>query len=185
MKLSLAAKVMFGLGLALVLLLYAALVDLGVNAGKVLRGVNVAGFNIGGMTFEEAEAALDERGTEMQETPMIFTTEGFACTFSPGRIGWGPQPRDTALMGMSIGREGGLISEAKDRLRSWFGGGTRIEWAGKPDPARIGRELARCQRNAEALGLSIDLPKLRFLVKRTIVTWPRVATGVAIPMEDA
>jgi hypothetical protein len=184
-KLSLTAKLLFGTGLVLVLVFFAALVDLGFNAGKVLRGVDVDGFDIGGMTFEEAEAALDERGTEMQVTPMIFTTEGFACTFSPGRIGWGPQPRDTALAGMAIGRDGSIVSDAKDRLRSWFGGGTSIDWAGKPDSAQMGRELARCQKNAEGLGLTIDLPKLRFLIKKTIVTWPRNPTGIGIPLESS
>jgi hypothetical protein len=184
-KLSLPAKVLFGAGLVLTLLVYAVVVDLGANAGKVLRGVSVQGYDVGGLTFEEAEAALDEHGTELQETPMIFTTEGFQCAFAPKRIGWGPQPRDTALNAMAIGREGGLFDEAGDRLRSWFGGGTEIEWAGKPDAGRMGRELSLCQRQAEALGLSIDLGKLRYLIKQTIVEWPRAATGVPIPMESA
>jgi hypothetical protein len=46
----------------------------------------------------------------------------------------------------------------------------------------MGRELARCQRNAQALGLTVDLPKLRFLVKREIVKWPRTEVGVPIPL---
>jgi hypothetical protein len=182
-KLSWPTKVLFGVGLVLALIVYAGLVDLGINAGKVLRGVTVQGFDIGGLTFEQAEAALDERGTEMEETPMVFTTEGFECDFTPAQVGWGPQPRDTALMGMSVGRDGGLLESAGDRLRSWFGSGTDIQWAGKPNAARMGSELSRCQRNAEALGLSINLPKLRFLIKRTIVTWPR--EPVPIPLEAA
>ena len=161
------------------LIAYGLLLEFAINAGRVHRGVSVEGFDIGGLNYAEAAAALNERGTAMKLAPMIFTTEGFDCRFTPEDIGWGPQPADTADTAMEVGRDDGVLDALQERMKAWTEGVT-IVWAGSPDTARVGRELNRCEKQAAGLGLEIDRPKLRFAIKQTIVTWPR--EPVPIPL---
>lgn len=158
---------------------YALLLEFAINAGRVHRGVSVQGFDIGGLNYTEAVDALTERGTELKSVPMIFTTEGFDCRFTPDDIGWGPQPSDTADVAMEVGREGGVLEALGERFEAWTEGVT-VEWAGSPDAAKVGRELNRCGELAAGLGLEIRRPSLRYAIRRAIVTWPR--EPVAIPL---
>ena len=181
MKVSARAKVVGAIFLVLGLFAYLLLVELAVNAGKVHHGVSVEGFDIGGLSRADAEAALNERGEEMQQEPMLFVAEGFDCRFTPAMVGWGPQEFETADAAMRVGRDGGFVPALSDRWTAWTSG-VEIEWTDKPNPGLMGRELARCDRTAAGLGYTIDRPRLRFLVKQTITTWPR--EPVEIPLLD-
>jgi hypothetical protein len=160
-------------------LAYVLLLEFAINAGRVHRGVDVQGYDIGGLNYAEATDALNERGTEMKLAPMIFTTEGFDCRFTPAHVGWGPQPSDTADEAMEVGRTGGVMDALRERLQAWTDG-VSIEWADAPDAAKVGRELNRCEKQAAGLGLEIARPKLRYAIRKAIVTWPR--EPVAIPL---
>jgi hypothetical protein len=153
-------------------LAYVLLLEFAINAGRVHRGVSVQGYDVGGLNYTEAVEELTARGTELKVAPMIFTTEGFDCRFTPAHIGWGPQPSDTADDTMEVGRHGGVLEALGERWRAWTDG-VMVEWAGSPDAAKVGRELNRCEEQAAGLGLEIDRPKLRYAIKRAIVTWPR------------
>ena len=181
MRISGRAKVVGALFVLLALLVYVALVELAINAGKVHHGVSVQGFDIGGLSRADAEAALSERGELMQQEPMLFVAEGFDCRFTPAMVGWGPQEFETADLAMGIGRSGGVFRALKDRLRAW-GSGIEIAWTDRPNARLMGRELARCDRTASGLGYEIDRPRLRFLVKQTITTWPR--EPIDVPLQD-
>ena len=182
MKLSGRAKVVGGLFVLLAILAYVALAELAMNAGKVHHGVSVQGFDIGGLSRADAEAVLGERGEQMQQEPMRFVADGFYCLFTPKMVGWGPQEFETADEAMAIGRQGGVFAALRDRWRAWTSG-IEVAWTDRPKAGKMGRELARCEKDAEALGYEIDRPRLRFLVKRTITTWPR--EPVEIPLLDA
>lgn len=179
MQLSPAVKTVVVFFLLAALVAYALLLEFAINAGHVHRGVVVQSYDIGGLNYAEAAAALNQRGTEMKLEPMIFTAEGFDCRFTPEDIGWGPQPSDTADAAMEVGRRGGVLDALRERMEAWTKGVT-IEWAGSPDPAKVGRELNRCEKQAAGLGLEIDRPRLRYAIKKTIVTWPR--SPVPIPL---
>ena len=153
---------------------YLVLFDLGVNAGRVHRGVTVDGFDIGGQTFAEAEETLTRRGQELKTTPIIFGAEGFDCRFIPGRIGWGPQPHDTAEAAMAVGRPIASIDSLAERIDAWFDG-VGVSWADEPDPASVEKILDECDKNARALGAQLNRDRLRYLIGRAIVTWPRPA----------
>ena len=172
MRLSPAVKTIVLVFGVVTVIAYALLLEFAINAGRVHRGVDVQGYDIGGLNYIEAAAALNERGTAMKLSPMIFTTEGFDCRFTPAQIGWGPQPSDTAEDAMEVGRDGGVFDALRERMKAWTEGVT-IEWAGSPDTAKVGRELNRCEKQAAGLGLEIDRSKLRYAIKTTIVTWPR------------
>lgn len=179
MQLSRTVKTIVVLFLVAALVAYALLLEFAINAGRVHRGVSVQGYEVGGFNYAEAAAALNARGTEMKLEPMVFTTEGFDCSFTPEQIGWGPQPADTADAAMEVGRRGGILEALAERLEAWTDGVT-IEWAGSPDAAKVGRELNRCEKQAAGLGLDIDRPRLRYAIRKAIVTWPRAT--VPIPL---
>ena len=172
MRLPRPAKVLLAFSLAVGVLVYVVLVDLGINAGRIHYGVTVDGFEVGGLTEIEAIRALATRGGELRDTPVVITTEGLNCNFVPGQLGWGPQPSDTAGLARGVGRDGGPFEAVGQRLRAWFEG-VEVEWAGKPRRKKMNALLDECERQAEGLGLLINRWKLRKRVRQAIVTWPR------------
>ena len=179
MRINPSTKAVFAIVLLVAAAAYAVVVEVAVSAGRVHHGVDVRGFDIGGLNHQEAIDALRERGDEMKESPMIFTAEGFDCRFTPDQIGWGPQPADTAATAMSVGRDNVPFGALGDRWRAWTRG-VSIDWQGRTDPARVGRELNRCEKASKGLGLQIDRARLRYLIKQTVVQWPR--EPVEIPL---
>ncbi|HYP22594.1 MAG TPA: hypothetical protein VEV43_03390 [Actinomycetota bacterium] len=174
------------------LLGYAVVVDLGMHAGRVHRGVEVAGFDVGGLTEIEAFEALEERRELLGETPVVFISPGFDCRVLPADpdgeddpaapdLGWSPQPFNTALDAMEIGR-GGIVEGLRERVDAWLGG-YRIGWAGTVDPAKVDEFLDYCERNAQVVNATVDRPKLRFRIRRAIVTYPRSPLDFKVPLE--
>ena len=151
---------------------YLFLVDLGINAGRVHKGVAIEGLDVGGRTFAETYELLKERGKELQREPVVFGAEGFDCRFTPKEIGWGPQPYDTAQAAMSIGRPLGSWSSIEERFQAWTDG-VEMPWAGSADADRIDKLIDGCERHARALGLTIDRVNLKAGIEQAIVTWPR------------
>lgn len=172
MKVAPVGKAALVIAIAVAFAAYALVVDLGMSAGQIHAGVTVRGLDVGGLTEAEAAALLEERGHLLQQTPIVFSTEGFDCRFVPAELGWGPQPFDTARSAMAVGRSGGWTQALADRWRAWTGG-VDVPWAGSPDPGKVGRFLNQCEELAEGLGLELDRGRTRFLIRRTIETWPR------------
>jgi hypothetical protein len=187
------ARIALGVLALVAVAAYAVVVDLGMNAGRVHRGVNVAGFDVGGLTEIEAFDALRERQELLAETPVVFIANGFDCRALPADpegeddpsvpdLGWSPQPFNTARDAMEIGR-GGVFSGLTERIDAWLGG-YRIGWAGTVDAKKVGRFLEYCEENAAVVNATIDRPKLRFRIRRQIVTYPRSPVDFKVPLES-
>ena len=172
MRLSGFARFVIVVAVVLGAALYLLLVDLGVNAGRIHRGVYVEDVYVGGLTVTEANRLLRGRGKQLQEEPVVFTTEGFDCRFLPVEVGWGPQPFDTARRAMDVGRTGGVAGVVVDRLDAWVGG-VEVSWAGSVRPELVDEIIASCNEQARALGLELDETEFRRAVERAIVSWPR------------
>ncbi len=177
---SLGARLALG-ALALVTLLgYIVVVDLGMHAGRVHRGVSVAGFDIGGLTELEAFDALQEHRELLEDTPVVFNATGFDCRALPTDLGWSPQPFNTARDAMEVGRNG-VFAGLRERIDAWFGG-YRIGWAGTVDPGKVDEFLDYCEENAAVVDATIDRPKLRYRIRRQIVTYPRTPLDFEVPL---
>jgi hypothetical protein len=172
MQLSPVMKIVLALVLVMAGAAYLLLLEFAVNAGRVHRGVSVRGVDVGGLNSVEAEEVLRERGKEMKSTPLLFTTEGFDCRFTPRAVGWGPQPFDTTSVAMAVGRDGSIVEALRDRWRAWTEG-IDVSWAGDSDPAKVERELDRCEELAGSLGVQIDRDRLRHHVESAVERWPR------------
>ena len=92
-------------GTGAALLAYAAIADLGINAGRGHYGVTVKDVEVGGMTFAEAEEVLRERGEKLRSTPICFTRDDFLACAHPADLGWFPGVRQT-------------LDQAMDELRT-------------------------------------------------------------------
>ena len=155
-----------GAGLLLVgFFLYLVLVDLGVNAGRVHYGVTVDGFEIGGRTFTEAVSLLAEHGESVRDERLEYRVGSFSCGFTPGDIGWGPQPHDTAEAAMGIGRPFSSVGSIGERIDAWLGG-YEVDWADDADPTRAELVVERCRDKARAAGHPLNEEMLRALFRR-------------------
>jgi hypothetical protein len=161
---------------------WAVVVDLGVHAGKIHRGVTVGGIDVGGLTEVDAFRELSDRGELLLEKPNVFTAENVQCSFYPDELGWGPQVDSTVDNAYAVGREGGPFGSVGERLSSWVAG-HEVQWAGKASARKVGTFISRCVKQAEPFGVSIDRARLRFLVKQAIVSYPE--TIFEIPLEGA
>ena len=164
------------------LLAWLIVVDLGVNAGRIHRGVEAGGVDVGGLSPDDAFRVLSDRAELLMEKPSVFTAENVQCSFFPDELGWGPQVDSTVDRAYAIGRESGLFGSLWERLKGW-GTEHEVGWAGKANSRRVGSFIAKCVKQAEPFGVAVDRPRLRFMVKRAIVTYPEKI--FQIPVEEA
>lgn len=149
------------------------LMDYGVNAGRIHYGVNVGGIDVGGMTFDEAVETLEGHAERLQEEPVVLSAEGMECSFLPEEdLGWTAKTRKTTEKARSVGFKGGVLRTLGDRASAWFSG-VDVEWARAVEREQVRSLIDDCEEQAEALGLELDRGRLRGLIARAIVTWPR------------
>ncbi|MDQ3982165.1 MAG: hypothetical protein M3271_05735 [Actinomycetota bacterium] len=177
---SLRSRLVFGVLGLVGLFLYLVVVDLGMHAGRVHRGVTVAGFDIGGLTEIEAFEALQERRELLEDTPVVFIANGFDCRALPSDLGWSPQPFNTARDAMEVGRDG-ILAGLRERIDAWFGG-VKVGWAGTVEPDEVDDFLDYCEENAAVVDVTVNRPKLRYRIRRAIVTYPRSPLDFEVPL---
>ena len=180
MTLSTRAKIAFALLTFLGTAAYLIVVDLGISAGQVHHGVHIANdlqLDLGGLTREEATAALEERELELAEAPVFFTKEGFECEFLPGDLGWDGRPFETAVAAFRIGRGESPLRALGTRIKAWFGG-VQIDWIDDLDSTAVSRFIDDCEVQATALGYNLKRFRLRKKIARAITTWPRRAFNI-------
>jgi hypothetical protein len=172
-NLSPSARVVLGVCALIGLLVYAAIVELGVNAGRIHIGVSVQGMDLGGLTVEEAEKRLQEVALRAAADEVTFGAAGLEdVVFSPSDLKWRPAPGLTAEHAAAVGRSGSLIAAVQQRLRAYFGG-VDLKWAGRPKAAKVSKLINTIERQARAEGLTLLRSKLRGKIKRVLQTWPR------------
>lgn len=171
MRISIAARSAFAaLGVA-GLIAYAVVVDLGVNAGRIHRGVSVDGVDVGGLSEVEAVQVLAERAEEIRAGPGVeFALEGGTFTYRvrAADVGWAPAPTRTAATAMAVGRDGGLAGALWDRARATFGG-VKLTW-GSTDGARVTAVLDDLEDALGERGVTLDRARMRYKIRRAFVT---------------
>jgi hypothetical protein len=163
MQLSFRARLIAGLLAALAFAVYVVIVDLGLFAGKVHRGVTVAGYDVGGLSFPELVDALEGRRDDLLTREIVFTTDGFSDVVTGADLGWDPHVFDTARATYAVGRTG-VIDSAVRRLRAWFGE-VSVSWENGIRRERLGRLIARWEREA---GVDVDDGPARRLIRTAI-----------------
>jgi hypothetical protein len=181
-NLSATAKIVMGLVALLGVFVVLVVADLGVNAGLIHYGVRVGHIDVGGMTPAEAERVIGEVGTEMQTTPIVFSSEGLGpYTWTPEELGWEPRKLDLAERAMKVGRRSDIFLSFGDRIKSWFKG-IKIRWE-RPDRGVVRREVREIADEAELIGLVVDKAKMQYLIRKATWDWPREPV-YAIPFKS-
>lgn len=172
-------KAFLVLALVVGLLVYLVIVDLGINAGRIHRGVEVAGLEVGGLTPGEAEDALRARADELKYALISFHRDGVVCSVSPLEVGWDPRAADTAAAARAVGRGERLWQALSGRFRAWVFG-EKVRWRASTDPQKMRRAVTDCERRALSKQLALDRKKFRHKLRRAIVRWPRKSYRVPI-----
>jgi hypothetical protein len=172
MNISTRTKLLLGLSALLAALIYLVIVDLGVNAGRIHRGVMLEPFRLGGLTTDEATDALGPRGEALRSKLNIFTTDGFHCIVLPEKLGWQPRSEETAEAAFRVGRDDAPFGALYDRFRAWFGGAS-IDWEDDLGRRKVARFVRLCaERNEAGVGVVVDRPAFRRLVRAVALEWP-------------
>lgn len=164
-------RVVLGIAAAAVVLTYLVIVDLGVSAGRIHRGVTVGGIDVGGLTVIEATRKLEPIGEDLVDSPLVFHAQGVVCAFEPRDLGWFPEPLATAQSALRIGRESAPFGALKDRFRAWVSG-VEAGWADKPAARKVTAFIDECEQRTAVAGAELNRGRLRFLIKQTIGSWP-------------
>jgi hypothetical protein len=153
-------------------LTYLVVVDLGVNAGVVHRGVKVGHLDLGGLSQAEAAAEIERVGTEMRDTSIRLVIEdvGMMLVY-PRDFGWKPRADQMAEAAMAIGREGSLVAVTSDRVSAWFGG-RRLQWA-DPRTKPLRRQIREVIRAARTAGVEVAWNPIRQTLISATFDWPR------------
>lgn len=164
MDLSPRAKLVAAVIGLLAIVVYLVVLDLGLYAGRVHRGVSVSGYEVGGMTFPELVDELEARQEELMDRTFTVSADGASEEVTPDQLGWNPRPFATALSIFELGR-GDAWNAVDERLRGWLGG-VDVEWAGGVRASRVGRLIVRLERH----GVDVDDEALREAVRRAVAT---------------
>jgi vancomycin resistance protein YoaR len=117
-------------------------VDGAVAAGRVRRGVSVAGTDLSGLRAADAEARLEVAAAVIEAQPLQVRAGAASVRLSRADAGIELDVPATVDAALAVGRRGLLDS---DRLRTWSGG-IDLPWRARIDDARLSRLLATIDR---------------------------------------
>jgi len=106
---------------AVLVLLVAVGVEVGLSVGKVHPGVTVAGVAVGGMTQAEAAVAVESGIAPLLEEPISVSASGQDWRLTASQVGASVDASSLAAQAYSVGRHGGILSSIGARLGAWFG----------------------------------------------------------------
>ena len=124
-----------GVGALLLLLLILSDQYTGRYAGRVYRGVAVAGVEVGGLSRDDAIARLDERVATWATAPVSARTKDGEHTWAiaPQDLGVGLDTAATADTALAVGRGGNALGN----FSAWFGALTPFGGRDLPIPATL------------------------------------------------
>jgi hypothetical protein len=156
-----------------ILVAYVAVVELGINAGRIHFGVTVRGMDVGGLTVEEAVQRLEGRAALLDSKPIVFGSEGLGrVSVFPSDLRWMGSLEKTAEEAAAIGRDGGLFTAVSDRVVAYLDG-IDVSWEGGPRPRKVSKLINSIEKMAAEEGLELDRAHLRGKIKRLLQRWPR------------
>lgn len=155
-------------------------VEFGVSAGQVHRGVTVAGYDVSGLNFTELQDSLEARGAKLRQEPVCFSGDGVSLCVNPADIGWRPEPGETAERAYEVGRANFPFGALAERAAAWVEG-VNVKWEGTPKPRKVTKLLSEWEDLFSARGLELERGLMRYKIRRAIITYPR--RTFAIPLQ--
>jgi len=158
--------ILAAVGAVVFLILLAVLIDSTLYRGKVHAGVTVSGVQLGGLTPEEAKAALDLRVEKAQKNRITLTSGDKKWTVTPDDVGTTVDTAATVGAAMDASREGNFLV---DRFRGFLMYFTDkvVPLQGTIDRTKVDQIIADVARAVDLppinAGLVFDGPKIKIV----------------------
>lgn len=96
------------------------------HADRIYTGVNMQGIDLGGMTRDEAKAALSDAVpyTNEEAITLVDPNSGQQWTRTPNELGVAYDLEQTVEAAYNVGRTGGPIRQFQEMFNSWYYGST-------------------------------------------------------------
>lgn len=124
--------------------------------GRVFRGVQVLGKDLGGMNLAEARAALSQAAAGYPSGSIAASGTDHNWTLQPSDLGIAVDVDKTAADALAIGHSGDLFGNLGAQLHALFGGNA-ITPVLKSDPALIDKAVARIASEVDRPAVSSTL----------------------------
>ncbi|WP_374687131.1 peptidoglycan binding domain-containing protein, partial [Promineifilum sp.] len=112
-----------GLTLVVVILAVAMSLYRAQHSGRIYTGVTIGGVDLGGLTVEEAQAALAGAAqTGASAVTLVDPGSGQEWDFAPAQLGIQTDVAATAQAAFDVGRSGGPLRRLQDTFQSWYYG---------------------------------------------------------------
>ena len=98
----------------------AILVDSALYYNKVHAGVKVDTVNLGGLTRDEAVAALNDYLEDAQQSPIMLTSGDWSKTIMPADVGTEMDVAGAVAQAMDVSREKNFFSDLGKRFKLYF-----------------------------------------------------------------
>lgn len=173
--LSRTAKVSLAGIIGVCVLLFAIILDFGINAGVVHRGVTINGLDVGGLTLEETQSALQDHRGRMRQAEVCFSGPDFEDCLLPEDFGWKPSEeriRTVALEAFDVGRTGGPLTALRARLRAWSGD-IKLSLPHSAKPWMVTNVIDEWEQELLESDFRLDRPRTRARIKDALAAWPR------------
>jgi vancomycin resistance protein YoaR len=188
-----------GAAAVLFLLLLALLIDSTLYIGKVHAGVTASGVQLGGMTPQDAKAALDRRVDEAQKSRITLVSGDKKWTVAPADVGTKIDTAATVRLAMDASRRRNFLM---DRFRGFlmYFKDQEVPLQGTVDGTKLDQMIAVVAQAADIppvnAGLLFDGPKIkvvkgqkgRVVDRQSLASQLKIllltlhATDVAVPM---
>ncbi len=129
-------------------------VDGAVAAGRVRRGVSVAGTDLSGLTSADAVARLEVAAAVIEARPLELQAGSARVRMTRAEVGIELDVPGTVATALAVGRHGLLD---RDRLVTWAGG-IEVPWRARLDQTRLTHLIAALDRR---IGQTSHEPALR------------------------
>ncbi len=111
-----------GFGLFLFLLLALVVSYRASYADQIYPGVKVGSLDLGGMSQEQAAAAISQSLTYPEQGKIVFQDNSQVWMVKPADLGLYLDAQTTSLAAFQVGRGGGLFTRLIEPLRAWHSG---------------------------------------------------------------
>jgi len=119
-RLSTRTKVLLGVGAFILAVILVFVIEAGINYNKIHSGISVAGVELGGLSEEEATAALAKYAREAQADPIKLTAGGKTWSVKPTEIGATVDVAGAVTAAMDVTRDGNIFTNMGRRWKLYF-----------------------------------------------------------------
>jgi vancomycin resistance protein YoaR len=158
--------VLIGVGSVVAIVVLAIVIDSALYYNKVHTGVKVSTLSLGGLTRDEATAALTRWVEDAQESPVVLTSGDGTWPVMPADVGTKIDVEGAVSAAMDVSRRSNFVVDLFKRCKLYFAD-EEIALAGTVDSAKMDEVLGAIAEELDIppvnAGLAIDGAKIKVI----------------------